>query len=403
MTRPSGVEGREWQRRSVFGISTGLRQNVEVGVEEPRGDSLSIALVAPPLLPVPPARYGGTERIIGVLADGLHRRGHDVTLFAAGDSRVESRLVPVVPESLWKDGMPVDVTPFMKRIVEQVAAHDGRFDVIHSHLESHAFEFARQSPVPVVSTLHGRIDIGPTAEMLRSYPDIPLIAISDRQRSYWPDNNWVATIHHGLPFENVEAGRGEGGYLLFVGRLTPEKGLDWAIEVARRTNLPLLIAAKAIDPHEIELYHEVVAPAERAGLVRFLGEVGPPVRDKLFGEALATVMLGGWPEPFGLVAIESLATGTPLIARRVGALPEIVREGIDGFVVDDLDGAVASVGRLGGLDRDLIRRNAIERFSADRMVDDYEALFRRVAAPRTQDPSSRQAPSEAEPTPLGVP
>lgn len=371
-------------------------------MEEPRGDGLRIALVAPPLLPVPPTRYGGTERIIGVLADGLHRRGHDVTLFAAGDSRVESRLVPVVPESLWKDGTPVDVTPFMEAIVEQVAAYDGGFEVIHSHLESHAFEFARQSPVPVVSTLHGRIDTGHTAEMLRLYPDIPLVAISDRQRNYLPDNNWVATIHHGLPFEGVGAGKGEGGYLLLVGRLTPEKGLDSAIEVARRANLPLLIAAKAIDPHEIEHYHEVVEPAERAGIVRFLGEVGPLLRDKLFGDALATLMLGDWPEPFGLVAIESLATGTPLIALRVGALPEIVRDGVDGFVVDDVDGAVESVGRVGGLDRALIRKDAIRRFSADRMVDDYEALFRRMAAPLSENQSTHKASAEAEQTPLGV-
>jgi glycosyltransferase involved in cell wall biosynthesis len=371
-------------------------------VEEPRGDSLSIALLAPPFLPVPPQRYGGTERVIGVLADGLHRRGHDVTLFAAGDSVVECRLVPVVPESLWKHGIPADVTPFMARIVDQVAAYQGEFDVIHSHLEWHAFEFARQSVVPVVSTLHGRIDVGPTAAMLRSYPDIPLVAISDRQRSYWPDNNWVATIHHGLPFDDVQAGKGEGGYLLFVGRLTPEKGLDSAIEVARRTNRQLVIAAKAIDPHEIEHYHEVVAPAERAGLVKFLGEVGPPVRDKLFGDAFATLMLGDWPEPFGLVAIESLATGTPLIALRVGALPEIVREGIDGSVVDDVDGAVDAVGRVAGLDRALIRRDAITRFSADRMVDEYEALFRRIAAAGGNNRATRQSSAAAEQTPLEV-
>ena len=354
---------------------------------------LRIAFVAPPFLPVPPPRYGGTERVIGVLADGFHRRGHEVTVFAAGDSQTPGRLVPVVPESVWQSESEQGTVELMARIVDAVDREQDEFDVIHSHIEWYGFDFAREARRPVVSTLHGRIDIGPTADALPLYPDVPLIAISDRQRSFWPDQNWVATIHHGLEFDGVHQGSGAGGYLLFVGRITPEKGLDDAIELARRTGLPLMVAAKAQMAHELAMYEQLIEPAEREGIVTFLGEVGPPARDRLFGEALATVMLGEWPEPFGLVVAESLATGTPLIARRVGSFPEIVRDGIDGFVVDDLDQAVDAVANVRGLDRSAIRASALTRFSADRMVEDYERTFRElVAAP---------APEGSE-TPLGV-
>jgi len=360
-------------------------------------------MVAPPFLAVPPPRYGGTERIVGVLAEGLHRRGHHVTVFAAGDSRVNATLVPVVPESLWRHGIQVDVTPHMARIVDQVAHHDGRFDVIHSHLEWHAFEFARTSPVPVVSTLHGRIDSGKTADVIGAFPDIRLIAISDSQRSFLPQHNWLATIHHGLPFDDTVLGTGAGGYLLFVGRITPEKGLDMAIELARRSRLPLMVVGKVIDEHEIETYRSVLEPAERDGTATFLGQLGPPARDQLFADALATVMLGDWPEPFGLVAVESLATGTPLIARRAGALPEIVREGVDGFIVDDIEAAVAKVTELRGLDRARIRADALRRFSAERMVDQYEQVFRRLVQSGAGDPPRDDLVAEVGQTPIGVP
>ena len=360
-------------------------------------------MVAPPFLAVPPPRYGGTERIVGVLAEGLQRRGHDVTVFAAGDSRVKARLVPVVPQSLWRHGSHAGPSPHMQRIVEQVERYDARFDVIHTHLEWHAFEFARRSSTPVVSTLHGRIDTGPTAEKIGGFPDIRLIAISDKQRSFWPDHNWLATIHHGLPFDDTVLGTGAGGYLLFVGRITPEKGLDHAVELARRTRIPLMIVGKVIDAHEIATYRSVVEPAERAGIARFLGEVGPPARDELFADALATVMLGDWPEPFGLVAVESLATGTPMIARRAGALPEIVRHGVDGFIVDDVDAAVTALVELRGLDRARIRAEALSRFSAERMVEEYEEVFLRLARSRADESDPTDLVSEADQTPIGVP
>ena len=379
----------------------GFRDGDPLGAR-PYDEKLSIAMVAPPFLAVPPPRYGGTERIVGVLAEGLQRRGHDVTVFASGDSRVKAPLVPVVPESLWKNGVQADASPHMERIIEQVARYDAHFDVIHSHLEWHAFDFARSSSVPVVSTLHGRIDTGRTAEVIGAFPDIRLIAISDRQRSFWPNHNWLATIHHGLPFDDTVLGTGQGGYLLFVGRITPEKGLDLAIELARQTRIQLLVVGKVIDEHEIETYRTVVEPAERAGIATFLGEVGPPARDGLFADALATVMLGDWPEPFGLVAVESLATGTPLIARRAGALPEIVRNGVDGFVVDDVDAAAAALAELRGLDRARIRADALSRFSSERMVDEYEAVFRRLVQLPTRESTSADLAPEADQTPISV-
>jgi glycosyltransferase involved in cell wall biosynthesis len=368
--------------------------------DEP-GRRLRIAQVAPPFLPVPPPRYGGTERIVGVLADGLHDRGHDVTVFAAGDSTVSGRLVALVPKSLWMAGKHPDVDAAMARIVDQVEAYDGGFDVIHSHLEWYGFDWAHRSRTPVVSTLHGRIDIGPTAKLIGRYPDIGLVAISERQRAFWPDQNWLATIYHGLPFDDVHLGRGSGGYLLFVGRLTPEKGVDTAVEVARAVGMPLYVAAKAIAEHELQTYRRDVKPAEDEGIVKFMGEVGPPARDRLFGEAAATLMLGDWPEPFGLVAVESMATGTPVISLRAGALPEIIRDGIDGFLVDSAEEAAAAVSKIKTLDRERIRVEALRRFAAARMVDDYERLFMDVVAATPRNTVPVKAHPEGQ-TPLGV-
>lgn len=345
---------------------------------DPWQQPLRIALLAPPFVPVPPPRYGGTERIVGVLAHGLHARGHRVTLFAAGDSNVECELVPVVPRALWTSPEWEDPAPHLRRIIAEAERRRGQFDVIHSHLDGHGFEFARRSTTPVVSTLHGRIDVGLTAELLPEYRDVPLVAISANQRSWAPDQNWLATIHHGLPFAGLSAGRGRGGYLLFIGRLAPEKGVAEAIELARRGGIQLVIAAKAIAEYELNVYRTVVEPAEREGMVRFLGEIDAAARDELYGDALATVMLGSWPEPFGLVAIESLAAGTPLIARRTGALPEIVQPGIDGFIVDGVDDALGAIEKVGQLDRERIRVSALARFSADRMVEEYEAVFRQL-------------------------
>lgn len=364
--------------------------------------SLRVAILAPPLVPVPPPRYGGTERVVALLADGLHERGHEVTVFAAGDSTIAGRLVPVVPRALWEIGFSGDVRPYIRRVAEMALERANEFDVIHSHLEQHGFALAHRSPVPVVSTMHGRLDEGPAAEALRDQRDVPLIAISHSQRRWHPDHNWLATIHNAI-LPATAVGDGAGGYLCFVGRVTPEKGIADAIELARRVGLPLRVAAKVYDGKERAHYAEVVEPAIRAGIVDFVGELGQEERDALYGGALATIMLGDWPEPFGLVAAESLAVGTPVIARRAGALVEIVRPGIDGYIVDSVAGAVAALGRVGALDRALIRAGCLRRFSAERMVRQYESAYHRLLALAELDARRATRPPFRLGRPVGLP
>ena len=340
---------------------------------------LKIALVAPPLLPVPPLRYGGLERIVGVLAEGLVERGHEVTLFAPGDSRFSGAIVATVPGGLWNEGFHPDPSAHYARTRAMVAERAREFDVIHSHLDQHGFALADVSPVPVIATIHGRTDGDTIATAIRTHPNAMLVAISNSQRSFVPDANWVATIYHGLNLAQVPEGAG-GDALVFVGRTSGDKGVDEIVELARRSGRRLVVAAKVLDPREREVFDTVIAPAIEEGVVKFVGEVDEAERDRLVGASLATVMLSRWPEPFGLVAIESLATGTPVIASRRGALPEIVVDGVDGFVVDDAAAGAAAVDRVAGLDRARIRQRALERFSAARMLDDYEDVYRRVVS-----------------------
>jgi glycosyltransferase involved in cell wall biosynthesis len=341
-------------------------------------ESLRVAIVVPPMLAVPPTGYSGTERVVACILEELHRRGHQVTLFAAGDSEVDCELVPIIPQSLWSIGYHGDVSAFLQLSAAVAWREHERFDVIHSHLEHHGFLFARHCPTPVVATLHGRLDVAGIPQLIEEFRDVPLVSISESQRRWRPDANWIATIHHGLPLESAPFNGDEGSYLVFVGRITPEKGVADAIELARRTNLPLRIVAKVYDEHEQEHFAEVVQPAIDEGVVEFLGELPPLDRDPIIAGARATVMLGAWPEPFGLVAIESMATGTPVIARRAGALTETVEHGVDGYLVDDVDEAALAVELSRALDRPAIRQRALERFSPARMVDQYEEVYRRL-------------------------
>jgi glycosyltransferase involved in cell wall biosynthesis len=327
------------------------------------------------MLSIPPVGYAGTERVVATLVEELHRRGHKVTLFAAGDSQVDCELVPIVPQSLWSMGYRGNTLNYMALAVAAVWREHARLDVIHSHLETIAFPMARNCPTPVVSTLHGRLDNAGTPELMHEFSDIPLVAISQSQRRWFPDNNWVGTIHHGLDLAAAPFSSRVGDYLAFVGRTAPEKGIRQSIELARRVGMTLRIAAKVYDATEQAHYDEVVEPAVKEGVAEFLGELPPAQRDPLMAGARATLMLGQWPEPFGLVAIESLATGTPVIARRAGALTETIEHGIDGFLVDDLSEAALAVQLVGDLDRTKIRERALERFSPRRMVDEYEQVY----------------------------
>lgn len=339
-------------------------------------DRLRIGLLAAPMEPVPPVAYGGTERIVGTLATELSRRGHEVTLFASADSQAPCAVEAIAPQSLWAAGYRGDVSTFLLSAVAQAWEQADRFDIIHSHVEGFGFLMARHSATPVVSTLHGRLDRDGMPELLDRFGDVPLVAISASQRRWAPNANWVGTIHHGLALEHMPFAEDAGEYLLVVGRAAPEKGIAEAIELARHVRLPLKMVMKVHDPAEMELFERVVRPAADAGVVEFLGELPPAERDPLYAGARATLMLGSWPEPFGLVAIESLATGTPVIARRGGALPEILEHGRDGFLVDDLSEAELAVRLVSALDRGQIRRRALDRFSAVRMADDYERVYR---------------------------
>ncbi len=358
---------------------------------------LRIAQVAPPFERVPPRAYGGTERIVHGLVTELDRRGHEVTTFASGDSVVPGRHVATVPEALRPIGYSGDSLPYMQLTVQELLAHAAEFDIIHSHLEWMSLLLARVSPVPVVTTFHGRLDL-PWADALLRQPPSGLVAISENQARTHPDVPWAAIVHNGLRLEELPFGTRRTDALCFVGRVVPEKGIVEAIDIALEAGRPLRIAAKAgPTAMERDYFENVFQPALKAAgsSVEYLGELDQPDRDELFAQSYASLMPGSWPEPFGLVLIESLACGTPVIARRIGALPEILRDGVDGFFGDDVTAMAFQVDRVADLDRKEIRESVIDRFSVERMTDRYEAVYREmldaakvpdVTAPRAVGP-----------------
>ncbi|MEO8437071.1 MAG: glycosyltransferase family 4 protein [Chloroflexota bacterium] len=365
---------------------------------------LRIAQVAPPMERVPPRAYGGTERIVFELVKELDRRGHEVTTFASGDSDVPGRHISTVEEALRPAGYSGDAAPWFYLTIQQVLDMAGEFDIIHSHLEWASFLLARVSPIPVVSTFHGRLDL-PWAEATFARPTPGLVAISANQAATHPDVAWAGVVHNGLTLDDAPFDRRRSDALCFVGRVAPEKGIMDAIEIAKMTGRTVRIAAK-VHPTgaERDYFENVFKPAlEEAGsAVEFLGEIEQAERDLLFAESYASLMPGSWPEPFGLVAIEALACGTPVIARRVGALPEIIREGIDGFFGDDVEQLAFEVGRVEGLDRAAIRASVLDRFSARRMTDGYEAIYRTMLD-AAEGPASERVSVEddtAAPRPL---
>ena len=347
---------------------------------------LRIAHVAPPLERVPPTGYGGTERVINELVVELDRRGHSVTTFASGDSHVPGEHVVTVPEALRPAGYTGDQLPYFLTTLMKVLDRASDFDLIHSHLEWSSLLLARVSPVPVVTTFHGRLD-SQWAEELFERPTRGLVAISNNQASTHPQVSWEAVIHNGLTLTGAPFERRRSESLCFVGRVAPEKGIVEAIEIAQAAGRHLRIAAKVapVGP-EHEYYEAVFLPALKAAGsdVEFVGELSGPDRDLLFAESFASLMPGSWPEPFGLVTIESLACGTPVIARRIGALPEIIRDGVDGFFGDDTVAMAFKVDRVAELDRAEIRASVLDRFSATRMTDRYLEVYRRMIAGEEQ-------------------
>ncbi len=336
---------------------------------------------------VPPSLYGGTERVVSFLTEELVRRGHEVTLFASGDSRTSARLVPCVPKALRLDPGSKDWLSAHVLQLEKVVRQAGEFDFIHFHVDTLAFPFARRISTPHLSTLHGRLDLPELAPLYREFREHPVVSISDAQRSPLPFARWVGTVYHGLPRDLLRFHPAPGSYLAFLGRISPEKRPDRAIEIARRSGIPLKIAAK-VDRADQEYFESVVKPLLDDPLVEFIGEVDEKGKQEFLGNALALLFPIDWPEPFGLVMIEAMACGTPVVAFRRGSVPEVMEDGVTGFVVDTVAQAVRAVEQVPSLPREACRRVFEERFSVERMARDYLRLYAKVARSSVRLPAA---------------
>jgi glycosyltransferase involved in cell wall biosynthesis len=338
---------------------------------------MRIAQVAPLYESVPPKLYGGTERVVSWLTEELTRLGHNVTLFASGDSLTTARLVPACKRALRLDSSCVDQLAHHLVMLDQVFSEKENFDLIHFHVDYLHFPFSRRQPIAHVTTLHGRLDLPDLVPLYRHFRDIPVISISDAQRKPLPWVNWQGTVHHGLPRESFSLGGGKGEYLAFLGRTSPEKGLDQAIEIAKRAEMPLKIAAK-IDRVDVEYFETVIKPLLDHPLIEFIGEVGYPEKNLFLGNAAGLLFPINWREPFGLVMIEAMACGTPVIAYPLGSVPEVMQERVTGFAVHGLESAVRAVKRLGEIDRSKCRGHFEQHFSAARMAQDYLNIYQRL-------------------------
>jgi glycosyltransferase involved in cell wall biosynthesis len=343
---------------------------------------MNIAQVAPLWESVPPKLYGGTERIVSYLTEELVRMGHDVTLFASGDSKTAARLEAICPQALRLNSGIFNRDAPLIMLQERALGGHGDFDVVHSHLDFLGFPLARRHAVPVVTTLHGRLDLPELEPVFREYAEMPLVSISDAQRKPLPWANWHATIHHGLPRDLYTFHSGSEGYLAFLGRIATEKRPDHAIEIAKRTGLPLRIAAK-VDPADENYFRSTIEPLLDHPLIEFIGEISDAEKNEFIGNAAALVCPYDWPEPFGLVLIEALACGTPVLAYRRGSIPEIIEDGVTGYVCESLSEMAAAVERVPLIDRRRCRAAFDDRFTADRMAQDYVALYERIAEERT--------------------
>jgi glycosyltransferase involved in cell wall biosynthesis len=337
---------------------------------------MKIAQVAPLTESVPPQLYGGTERIVSWLTEELVRLGHEVTLFASGDSVTGAELVAITPRALRLDPDVIDPLAHSMVLLERISAEANRFDVIHFHFDHVQFGFMRRMDVPSLATMHGRMDLADLVPLFREYSDVPLVSISDAQREPLPDLNWLATVYHGLPMATIPLFPEPGAYLAFLGRISPEKRLDRAIEIAQRAGMPLKVAAK-VDDADREYFDEHIQPLI-TGEVEFIGEIADDAKDEFLGRAAALLFPIDWPEPFGLVMIEAAARGTPVVAFRNGSVPEVIDHGITGVVVDDIDEAVRALPDVLALPRHAVRQAAVRRFSADRMARDYVSVYSRL-------------------------
>lgn len=354
---------------------------------------VKIAQVAPLMESVPPRAYGGTERVVSYLTEALVELGHEVTLFASADSRTRAQLVPVVPRSLRLDPRRPDWLIWHTMMLDRVFALAADFDVMHFHVDFLHFPLARCTATPCVTTLHGRLDLPDLAPLHRYFREQALVSISQSQRKPLDECRWLATVHHGLPEYLYAFQERPGDYFVFVGRIAPEKGVDRAIRIARTTGVKLRIAAK-VDLADEAYFRQQILPLLDHPLVEFVGEIEEVQKNEFIGNARALLFPIDWPEPFGLVMIEALACGTPVIAWRCGSVPEVIEHGVTGFIVDDMDQAVEAAQRIGEIDRGACRRAFERRFTAREMADRYLEVYRALDAAESKPHFSAPPKSE---------
>lgn len=340
-------------------------------------NKLKIAQVAPLYESVPPKLYGGTERVVSFLTEELVRQGHEVTLFASGDSVTQARLIPACERSLRLNTECEDQLVHHIALLQTVLDESDDFDVIHFHIDYLHFPLSRLMRLPHVTTLHGRLNIPDLKPLYKTFSDMPVVSISMAQRKPLPENNWIGNVYHGLPGDLLLPNYKPGGYLAFLGRISREKRVDRAIEVAIRTGIPLKVAAK-VDKNDHEYYESHVRKLLEHPLIEFVGEISEHEKNEFLGNALALLFPIDWMEPFGLVMIEAMACGTPVVAYPNGSVPEIIQHGINGFIVDNQDDAVRAIRNIGLIDRQECRRVFEERFTATRMAADYLKVYNKV-------------------------
>jgi glycosyltransferase involved in cell wall biosynthesis len=344
---------------------------------------MRVAVISPLFESVPPRLYGGTERVVSWLCRGLTDSNIEVVLFASGDSSIEGRVVPVVNEALRLRKDPVsDPYAYNMRMLAMVAKHAEDFDVIHNHHDYWMLPLTEMTDVPLLTTLHGRMDLPDIRAAFLSFPRCSYVSISDAQRFPMPQLRWVRTIHHGIDVNDLVFQEKPGKYLAFLGRINVEKRPEWAIEIALRSGVPLKIAAKIEGKQSQDYYDTFIKPHVDGKFIEYVGEISETEKSEFLGNALAMTFPIDWPEPFGLVVMESLACGTPVLARPCGAVPEILRDGVTGFVNTNIQALAAHVNDIPKISRRACREWVEKRFSYQRMTEDYIDVYRHIAAKR---------------------
>jgi glycosyltransferase involved in cell wall biosynthesis len=350
---------------------------------------MKIAQIAPLIESVPPRLYGGTERIVSYLTEELVRLGHDVTLFASEDSITSAELAPCCTRALRLDPTVRDIIPYFMLMIDKVGERAEEFDVLHFHIDLFHFPLFRSLAARTLTTLHGRQDLGDLKPFYSRFGDMPLVSISNDQRKPLPHANFVATIHHGIPADLHRPLFEKGRYLAFLGRISPEKRPDRAIRIARAAGIPLKIAAK-VDKVDQDYFRNDILPLLDAPGVEFIGEINEREKTNFLGEAAALLFPVDWPEPFGLVMIEAMACGTPVLAFRGGSIPEVIDGGVTGNVVESEEAAIATLPAILSYDRRAVRQRFEQRFTATRMAQNYVSTYRRLLKTRTSELKSRQ-------------